>query len=69
METGASSGMGAATAKYFVAKGWNVAAIVRSPFPETSSIKDYTAFIPKQASFQLTHKNTPNHSGFPLGRE
>jgi NAD(P)-dependent dehydrogenase (short-subunit alcohol dehydrogenase family) len=38
--TGASSGIGAATAKYFVAKGWNVAATMRSPFPETSSIEE-----------------------------
>jgi NAD(P)-dependent dehydrogenase (short-subunit alcohol dehydrogenase family) len=38
--TGASSGIGAATAKYFVAKGWNVAATMRSPSPETSLIED-----------------------------
>jgi NAD(P)-dependent dehydrogenase (short-subunit alcohol dehydrogenase family) len=38
--TGASSGIGAATAKYFVAKGWNVAATMRSPSPETSSIEE-----------------------------
>jgi NAD(P)-dependent dehydrogenase (short-subunit alcohol dehydrogenase family) len=29
--TGASSGIGAATAQYFVRKGWNVAATMRSP--------------------------------------
>jgi NADP-dependent 3-hydroxy acid dehydrogenase YdfG len=29
--TGASSGIGEATAKYFLAKGWNVAATMRSP--------------------------------------
>jgi NAD(P)-dependent dehydrogenase (short-subunit alcohol dehydrogenase family) len=38
--TGASSGIGAATAKYFVAKGWNVAATMRSPSAETSSIEE-----------------------------
>jgi NAD(P)-dependent dehydrogenase (short-subunit alcohol dehydrogenase family) len=38
--TGASSGIGEATAKYFVEKGWNVAATMRSPSSETSSIED-----------------------------
>ncbi|MCU0571160.1 MAG: SDR family oxidoreductase [Oculatellaceae cyanobacterium Prado106] len=31
--TGASSGIGEATAKYFLQKGWNVAATMRSPTP------------------------------------
>ena len=33
--TGASSGIGRATAKYFQAKGWNVIATMRSPQNET----------------------------------
>ncbi len=37
--TGASSGIGAATARYFMEKGWNVAATMRSP-STTSSIKE-----------------------------
>ncbi|MDE1192690.1 MAG: SDR family NAD(P)-dependent oxidoreductase [Arachidicoccus sp.] len=33
--TGASSGMGKATAKLFQAKGWNVIATMRNPAKET----------------------------------
>ena len=36
--TGASSGIGAATAKYFTEKGWNVAATMRSP----TNVGDWT---------------------------
>jgi NAD(P)-dependent dehydrogenase (short-subunit alcohol dehydrogenase family) len=49
--TGASSGIGAATAKYFVAKGWNVAATMRSPSPETSLIEDDEWKISKNVIF------------------
>jgi NAD(P)-dependent dehydrogenase (short-subunit alcohol dehydrogenase family) len=34
--TGASSGIGEATAKYFLGKGWNVAATMRSPIDTTN---------------------------------
>jgi NADP-dependent 3-hydroxy acid dehydrogenase YdfG len=34
--TGASSGIGEATAKYFLEKGWNVAATMRSPIDTTN---------------------------------
>jgi short-subunit dehydrogenase len=37
--TGASSGIGKETAKYFASKGWNVAATMRSPEKETELIK------------------------------
>jgi NAD(P)-dependent dehydrogenase (short-subunit alcohol dehydrogenase family) len=34
--TGASSGIGEATAKYFLGKGWNVAATMRLPIDTTN---------------------------------
>ncbi len=37
--TGASSGLGKATAKYFAEQGWNVAATMRSPEKETELTK------------------------------
>jgi NAD(P)-dependent dehydrogenase (short-subunit alcohol dehydrogenase family) len=37
--TGASSGIGKATAKFFAEKGWNVAATMRNPKKETELVQ------------------------------
>lgn len=43
--TGASSGIGKATAKLFSAKGWNVIATMRSPEKETELINDSNILV------------------------
>jgi NADP-dependent 3-hydroxy acid dehydrogenase YdfG len=45
--TGASSGIGEATAKYFLKKGWNVAATMRSPEKADSWATQKTAICPR----------------------
>jgi NADP-dependent 3-hydroxy acid dehydrogenase YdfG len=45
--TGASSGIGEATAKYFLAKGWNVAATMRSPDLTGSWATGTSVFCPR----------------------
>jgi NAD(P)-dependent dehydrogenase (short-subunit alcohol dehydrogenase family) len=45
--TGASSGIGEATAKYFLAKGWNVAATMRSPDLAGSWATGTSVFCPR----------------------
>ncbi|MGG2994996.1 SDR family oxidoreductase [Paenibacillus macerans] len=43
--TGASSGLGKATAQYFAERGWNVAATMRSPEKETELINHNNVFV------------------------
>ncbi|XRG95547.1 SDR family NAD(P)-dependent oxidoreductase [Salinimicrobium sp. TIG7-5_MAKvit] len=55
--TGASSGIGRATAKLFAQKGWNVAATMRSPeeetkLGETSNLKLYRLDVTKKEHLQ-----------------
>ncbi|UZH54178.1 SDR family oxidoreductase [Salinimicrobium tongyeongense] len=55
--TGASSGIGRATAKLFAKKGWNVAATMRSPEEETElkelpNLKLYTLDVTKKEHLQ-----------------
>lgn len=55
--TGASSGIGRATAKLFIEKGWNVAATMRSPkeekeLKELSNLKLYTLDVTKKQHLQ-----------------
>jgi short-subunit dehydrogenase len=55
--TGASSGIGRATAKLFAKKGWNVAATMRSPeeeteLRETSNLKLYRLDVTKKKHLQ-----------------
>lgn len=45
--TGASSGIGKASAKHFAAQGWNVIATMRSPEKEQDLINDENIFITK----------------------
>jgi NAD(P)-dependent dehydrogenase (short-subunit alcohol dehydrogenase family) len=45
--TGASSGIGEATAKYFIQQGWNVAATMRSPEHASSWATDKSAICPR----------------------
>lgn len=45
--TGASSGIGKATAKYFAENGWNVIATMRSPEKETELVKLDNVYITK----------------------
>jgi hypothetical protein len=45
--TGASSGIGEATAKYFLEKGWNVAATMRSPDRAGSWATGKSAICPR----------------------
>ena len=43
--TGASSGIGAATAQLFLSKGWNVIATMRSPEKETALVNSDEALV------------------------
>lgn len=57
--TGASSGIGKATAKHFAAKGWNVAATMRTPSKETelnqlANVKLYALDVTDAASIERT---------------
>jgi short-subunit dehydrogenase len=52
--TGASSGIGRATAEYFADKGWNVAATMRSPEKETQ--------LTESSTLKLYKLDVTNHS-------
>jgi NADP-dependent 3-hydroxy acid dehydrogenase YdfG len=61
--TGASTGIGRETAKYFQQKGWNVAATMRSPEKEKELTKLQNVICPKldvtdEKSISLALKNT-----------
>lgn len=60
--TGASSGIGKSTAKYFSQKGWNVAATMRNPSKETelttlANVKLFALDVTDQASVYLAFEN------------
>lgn len=59
--TGASSGIGKATAKYFAEKGWNVAATMRTPekeadLKEMENIKLYALDVTKQETIDRAYE-------------
>jgi NAD(P)-dependent dehydrogenase (short-subunit alcohol dehydrogenase family) len=56
--TGASSGIGRATAIYFAAKGWNVAATMRDPLEANSVLKhpQISLFALDVTNADLLHK-------------
>ncbi|MEL7119610.1 MAG: SDR family oxidoreductase [Bacteroidota bacterium] len=66
--TGASSGIGKATAQYFADQGWNVAATMRRPekekdLVETDALKLFRLDVQDQDSIDLAVKNTINAFG------
>lgn len=66
--TGASSGIGKATAQLFSEKGWNVAATMRNPSIETdlaglSNVKLYSLDVTDPASVTLAFKEIINDFG------
>lgn len=66
--TGASSGIGKATAKYFADKGWNVAATMRSPenevdLTEIENVKTYVLDVTKQETIDKAYEEILNEFG------
>jgi len=66
--TGASSGIGKATAQYFSAKGWNVAATMRKPENETEldklqNVKLYQLDVTDENSIEVALQNSIDDFG------
>ncbi|MFK7773866.1 MAG: SDR family NAD(P)-dependent oxidoreductase, partial [Saprospiraceae bacterium] len=66
--TGASSGIGKATAKHFANKGWHVAATMRTPQKETElneidNIKLYALDVTNESSIEKATEQIINDSG------
>jgi NADP-dependent 3-hydroxy acid dehydrogenase YdfG len=61
--TGASSGIGKETAKYFHAKGWNVVATMRNPEKETELIQLDNLLVTKLDVLDLTSINQAIKNG------
>lgn len=66
--TGASSGIGKATAKYFAEKGWNVAATMRTPGKETElqqveNVKVFKLDVTDKATIKSSYNEIMNEFG------
>ncbi|RYE24046.1 MAG: SDR family oxidoreductase [Sphingobacteriaceae bacterium] len=61
--TGASSGIGAATAQLFLSKGWNVIATMRNPEKETTLINSDQVLVTKLDVQDLTSIETAVNQG------
>lgn len=67
--TGCSTGIGKATAKHFLARGWNVAASMRNPGKETELVESDNLILPTlDVTDEVTIRNTVNETTQQFGR-